>query len=148
MIRRPPRSTLFPYTTLFRSPGVDGRERLEAQTERLHRPRPEVLDEHVAPAHEGLQHLGALRRLEVERNVAFVAVDDKVRRRLAPLVGRPRARLVAGARVLHLDHVGAQVREQHAAEVSGQEARAIDDTDAVEREGRDRHVRYYTSMSP
>src|SRR6202041_3914063 len=25
MIRRPPRSTLFPYTTLFRSPGVCGR---------------------------------------------------------------------------------------------------------------------------
>src|SRR2546425_11926454 len=24
MIRRPPRSTLFPYTTLFRSPGLDG----------------------------------------------------------------------------------------------------------------------------
>src|SRR3712207_9048069 len=24
MIRRPPRSTLFPYTTLFRSPGGDG----------------------------------------------------------------------------------------------------------------------------
>src|SRR3712207_8817481 len=24
MIRRPPRSTLFPYTTLFRSAGVDG----------------------------------------------------------------------------------------------------------------------------
>src|SRR3712207_7502166 len=24
MIRRPPRSTLFPYTTLFRSPGTDG----------------------------------------------------------------------------------------------------------------------------
>src|SRR3989442_8955216 len=26
MIRRPPRSTLFPYTTLFRSPDVGGRE--------------------------------------------------------------------------------------------------------------------------
>src|SRR5256885_7131945 len=25
MIRRPPRSTLFPYTTLFRSPGFDAR---------------------------------------------------------------------------------------------------------------------------
>src|SRR5437660_4479902 len=25
MIRRPPRSTLFPYTTLFRSRGLDGR---------------------------------------------------------------------------------------------------------------------------
>src|SRR3712207_6882771 len=29
MIRRPPRSTLFPYTTLFRSPQVD--DRLEAE---------------------------------------------------------------------------------------------------------------------
>src|SRR3989442_6220911 len=27
MIRRPPRSTLFPYTTLFRSIGIDQRER-------------------------------------------------------------------------------------------------------------------------
>src|SRR5258708_31663444 len=27
MIRRPPRSTLFPYTTLFRSPNVDGQMR-------------------------------------------------------------------------------------------------------------------------
>src|SRR5437588_10898226 len=26
MIRRPPRSTLFPYTTLFRSPGTSGRD--------------------------------------------------------------------------------------------------------------------------
>src|SRR3712207_7445553 len=26
MIRRPPRSTLFPYTTLFRSAGADGRD--------------------------------------------------------------------------------------------------------------------------
>src|SRR2546430_15735618 len=30
MIRRPPRSTLFPYTTLFRSVLLDGRERLTA----------------------------------------------------------------------------------------------------------------------
>src|SRR3712207_1218109 len=28
MIRRPPRSTLFPYTTLFRSAGLSGRERV------------------------------------------------------------------------------------------------------------------------
>src|SRR3712207_8271823 len=28
MIRRPPRSTLFPYTTLFRSGGKDGRQLL------------------------------------------------------------------------------------------------------------------------
>src|SRR2546422_11288366 len=30
MIRRPPRSTLFPYTTLFRSQGVGGRQLLHA----------------------------------------------------------------------------------------------------------------------
>src|SRR5258707_3071112 len=29
MIRRPPRSTLFPYTTLFRSPAWSGTERTE-----------------------------------------------------------------------------------------------------------------------
>src|SRR2546422_6797653 len=40
MIRRPPRSTLFPYTTLFRSPGSEvepgahrGRDLLDAQVE-------------------------------------------------------------------------------------------------------------------
>src|SRR3712207_7468667 len=33
MIRRPPRSTLFPYTTLFRSPGV----RLQEHEARRHR---------------------------------------------------------------------------------------------------------------
>src|SRR2546422_3998585 len=31
MIRRPPRSTLFPYTTLFRSPGVDQQQVAAAQ---------------------------------------------------------------------------------------------------------------------
>src|SRR2546430_12958540 len=40
MIRRPPRSTLFPYTTLFRSPEIDGFEVLrhlkaEALTEHI-----------------------------------------------------------------------------------------------------------------
>src|SRR5256885_10515722 len=36
MIRRPPRSTLFPYTTLFRSPDIDRRlrEGVEAQLKR------------------------------------------------------------------------------------------------------------------
>src|SRR3712207_8339496 len=35
MIRRPPRSTLFPYTTLFRSPFEDGREHLAAELRHL-----------------------------------------------------------------------------------------------------------------
>src|SRR2546422_6713357 len=39
MIRRPPRSTLFPYTTLFRSDGSDGRDRILHQGEARFRPR-------------------------------------------------------------------------------------------------------------
>src|SRR3712207_7320714 len=37
MIRRPPRSTLFPYTTLFRSMAVGMTRRLGARPHRLHR---------------------------------------------------------------------------------------------------------------
>src|SRR3712207_7191989 len=33
MIRRPPRSTLFPYTTLFRSPGAQGQFRIQILNE-------------------------------------------------------------------------------------------------------------------
>src|SRR3712207_8471572 len=41
MIRRPPRSTLFPYTTLFRSLGLIGAESLRAPVEGDHaRARP------------------------------------------------------------------------------------------------------------
>src|SRR3989442_15364771 len=37
MIRRPPRSTLFPYTTLFRSPYHRGLQRLVRDLNRLYR---------------------------------------------------------------------------------------------------------------
>src|SRR2546422_1229118 len=55
MIRRPPRSTLFPYTTLFRSrrreaphePRLlgDGGERHQLRAHRYHPVRPRLLDE-------------------------------------------------------------------------------------------------------
>src|SRR3712207_8231817 len=53
MIRRPPRSTLFPYTTLFRSPdGLTIREQLARVTERtqdlVHR-HASVFDKDVVP---------------------------------------------------------------------------------------------------
>src|SRR2546422_3397752 len=46
MIRRPPRSTLFPYTTLFRSPGIAAAHLGEA-LERAHEPEPDRLDDRV-----------------------------------------------------------------------------------------------------
>src|SRR5258707_10941511 len=36
MIRRPPRSTLFPYTTLFRSAGRAGRPRSQSRRSAIH----------------------------------------------------------------------------------------------------------------
>src|SRR5437773_6580220 len=42
MIRRPPRSTLFPYTTLFRSRDVDGLGELEAEIQHIDRRVDEV----------------------------------------------------------------------------------------------------------
>src|SRR3712207_8833083 len=44
MIRRPPRSTLFPYTTLFRSPAGQGR--LRRRDQREPRPPEEERDPH------------------------------------------------------------------------------------------------------
>src|SRR3712207_7754568 len=62
MIRRPPRSTLFPYTTLFRSRGADRAE--EAQPRLLQRERPEP----VRGAHPHERH--AQRRQHHARDAA------------------------------------------------------------------------------
>src|SRR5256885_7629193 len=43
MIRRPPRSTLFPYTTLFRSGALNGEEKWEKSVEQLM----DAVDSHV-----------------------------------------------------------------------------------------------------
>src|SRR5438046_10654190 len=51
MIRRPPRSTLFPYTTLFRSPSSAGGSESSARLrERRHRaaPLPQRSEEHTS----------------------------------------------------------------------------------------------------
>src|SRR5690554_7156003 len=58
MIRRPPRSTLFPYTTLFRSRRLDARLRLDDEEARpvalqLHLPRHPVGDDDVVAGAKG-----------------------------------------------------------------------------------------------
>src|SRR3712207_7098663 len=68
MIRRPPRSTLFPYTTLFRSArgAEDGRER-DADLGQHHHRRDGRHDDRDDVAHHLPQRLGApggLRRSE------------------------------------------------------------------------------------
>src|SRR2546426_12715871 len=48
MIRRPPRSTLFPYTTLFRS-GIVGRQQHGVREQPSGKPAPHLAGVHVEP---------------------------------------------------------------------------------------------------
>src|SRR5260370_34179881 len=69
MIRRPPRSTLFPYTTLFRSHGWPGSEYLHGAGHRTHpcaapRPAPCRSEEHTS---ELQSHLNLVCRLLLEK---------------------------------------------------------------------------------
>src|SRR2546425_1471109 len=73
MIRRPPRSTLFPYTTLFRSQGDQGQEVQESPgLDPGHRdPRAVALEGRAArghglPAHAGLGHRAQVRERSEE----------------------------------------------------------------------------------
>src|SRR6476661_10486253 len=62
MIRRPPRSTLFPYTTLFRSPGRTGAMHLLGEDHLLHDPGRS--EEHTS---ELQSHLNLVCRLLLEK---------------------------------------------------------------------------------
>src|ERR1035441_6744919 len=69
MIRRPPRSTLFPYTTLFRSIGLIAayapflfvRYRRQARFDQFDQPLPEALDLMVSALRAGHSMVASLR---------------------------------------------------------------------------------------
>src|SRR2546428_798931 len=62
MIRRPPRSTLFPYTTLFRSGGHDGRGGGRAAPRRRAEARGSRCRRHPGPQIHGGARCGADRK--------------------------------------------------------------------------------------
>src|SRR2546426_11918628 len=73
MIRRPPRSTLFPYTTLFRSPGAQ-------------RARHAVRLAHVARPHPGGEAIGGV--VALEHGVVLVLERDDGDHRAEDLLAR------------------------------------------------------------
>src|SRR5438477_7159428 len=78
MVRRPPRSTLFPYTTLFRSPrsAAPGRRSAATGSRRRWRPRSE---EHTS---ELQSHVNLVCRLLLEkkkhRRPRYETIEDEV----------------------------------------------------------------------
>src|SRR2546427_2168345 len=62
MIRRPPRSTLFPYTTLFRSPQDPGQRHLVQAQDALEQPLVGTIEPAVSLVAMGAEEVGAHHR--------------------------------------------------------------------------------------
>ena len=107
--------------------------RKKREAEAVEAARPEVLQQDVGATCELLRELEVLVVLEVERDRALVAINGKVIGRFAVDEGRPPgAGVVALARQLDLDHVGAHVAQHHRAIGAGHDAREIDDANAAQ----------------
>ena len=112
---------------------------LVAHAEALQHARAEGLEQHVVIAHQPQQHLPSALLLEVHADRALVAVQRQEQRRARALVhalvvgGRP-ADVVAHARVLDLQHLRAEVRQQKRAEPARQKPREVEHADALERQ--------------
>src|SRR2546430_16694463 len=118
MIRRPPRSTLFPYTTLFRSGAVESRAAAVSAA-----PLP-ALPRGVSPGPADRAGLG--RRLERHRPRAggAEAVPGRAQRVRARGGSVPRARLGALPPQLHVVEPG-RVRRRAARDQAGARARPV-----------------------
>src|SRR2546427_10299360 len=92
MIRRPPRSTLFPYTTLFRSPRPVSTDQHSAITE-------PPATEHRADPLDPRQHVGGTRRRGLFQDVLEFGLE--------------RAAVSARTPLELLDHRRGQVPDQH-----------------------------------
>ena len=118
---------------------VQTRERTVPETELVHRPRSEVLEQHVALLRQLPEDLAPLRRLEVQGDALLAPVHRHEVRRLAPDERRPAARVIALAGLLDLDHLGAHVAEHHRAEGAREDAGEVEHANASQRSLSFRH---------
>src|SRR3712207_7066774 len=75
MIRRPPRSTLFPYTTLFRSKNPDNQEELEEENDVSDTPSTPLVD--IPETAVSAERLIALNKVMLELPEGFTPKDRK-----------------------------------------------------------------------
>jgi hypothetical protein len=117
---------------------VAGAERRVVDPEARRDARPIVLDDDVGAGGEPAEELETGGALQVQRDRALVAVHvDEAEAVVAlQLEAHRLARLVAAVRRFDLDHVGAHVAEQHAAEGPGHHLAEVENAEPAEREGR------------
>ncbi len=100
----------------------------------LERARQEILDEDVGPRRPPAHELPSVRRPEVHGRRFLPPVHGEEVGRLPVERGRlPAARDVAAPGILHLDDARAEVREEHRRERPREDAREVEDDDAVQR---------------
>ena len=108
---------------------VARRESGVVDTDPLAHTGPEVLHDHVGAARQPLRHCLAVGALEVDHDAALVAIELREHRAQLALEGRPHhARRVTAWR-LDLDHVGAEVAENHRAHRTGDDRGEVEHGD-------------------
>src|SRR6202041_2437914 len=132
MIRRPPRSTLFPYTTLFRSRWSPYNFYIESAA--LHRSQVALVDEkHICSSQQAMQYLCAQRLIVVERKRTLIAIGGQEVSRFAAHKRRtPATRLISGLPALDLNDIGAKVSQHHGAVGTSQRLCEFNHVDAFE----------------
>ena len=96
--------------------------------------RPEALHDDVGARGERVDDRGGARRPQVERQALLAEVERPVVDALARDERRERAQRIAAARVLDLDHLGAELGQREGAHRARQQAREVEDGEAVERQ--------------
>ena len=114
-------------------PPVLATEALGPETPRRERPAREVLDQDVDVREQLAEEPSPFVLPDVERDAFLVAIEREERHRHAVRRRIAVPSLVAAARRLHLDHLGAEVGQDRGAERPGEEARQVEDADAGER---------------
>src|SRR5262249_28981091 len=110
-------------------------EILPAEPPGLEDAGPEVLDDHVAHRYEAAHDLLPLRRVQIEGDDLLTAVVDGPPVVGAVLGGAEAAEVITLAGQLRLDHLGAELGHESAAERAGHDLRQLENADARERQG-------------
>ena len=103
-----------------------------AQPQTLDRAVGEVVDDDIGSARQAQMNSArpSVEPFEVDRDAALVAIQEV---EVGAVAGRHAARLIALARPLHLDDVGAQVGQQQSRRRPGDDVAELEDAQAVER---------------
>src|SRR5262245_24211586 len=118
--------------------GVHGRPR---EAEFLEAPGFHVLNEDVASSEKAPERIGAMRTLQVQRETALAAIDAEEVRTPRANKRAPSPGIVACARFLDLDDVGAHVPKEHGTEGAGKHSCQVYDSQSIKR----RHLGAYYS---